>query len=239
MDKAEIGKIDPYVVLGIRADADARSVKKAYHKLCLQYHPDKNEGFRQEFDRVQLAYMVLSDEKKRKRYDKTGVLSVDDSGDFDWEAYFEGEFNEVTKEMIEKDRKEYQGSEEERDDIRKELIEAHGNMERLFESVIHLEFSKDEEDRVYKICEELVKEIDHHAIPQWEKYVKERKKRVLKLERRRKREARDASESANDIGDVGQLQMMIAGNARRRKSQFDDILDKYSQPQKKAKKKKT
>lgn len=68
--------VDYYKVLGVPRDASASAIKKAYHQLALKYHPDKNtdnrEAAEQKFKQVSEAYDVLSDEKKKKIYDKFG-----------------------------------------------------------------------------------------------------------------------------------------------------------------------
>lgn len=67
---------DYYKVLGVPRGADASTIKKAYHQLALKYHPDKNpdnkEEAAQKFKLVSESYDVLSDEKKRKIFDKYG-----------------------------------------------------------------------------------------------------------------------------------------------------------------------
>jgi curved DNA-binding protein CbpA len=63
---------DYYYILGIKSDASLEDVKKAYRKLSLKFHPDKNEGdefFRERFLEIQEAYDTLIDENKRKNYD--------------------------------------------------------------------------------------------------------------------------------------------------------------------------
>ncbi|KAJ9220926.1 DnaJ domain protein [Paecilomyces variotii] len=68
--------IDPYVVLGVKKDATLPEIKSAHRKLVLKCHPDKvkDESLRNaaqdEFQRVQQAYELLSDETKRTRYDQ-------------------------------------------------------------------------------------------------------------------------------------------------------------------------
>lgn len=65
---------DYYEVLGVRRDADAATLKRAYRKLARQYHPDvsKRAGSEDKFKEVTEAYDVLSDPEKRKRYDQLG-----------------------------------------------------------------------------------------------------------------------------------------------------------------------
>src|ERR1700751_3575360 len=64
-----------YDTLGVKKGASADEIKKAYRKLARQYHPDTNQGDKtaeEHFKQVQTAYDVLSDEDKRKAYDRFG-----------------------------------------------------------------------------------------------------------------------------------------------------------------------
>lgn len=72
-------KRDYYEVLEISKQATAEEIKKAYRKKALQYHPDKNPGDQtaeEKFKEAAEAYSVLSDEKKRQRYDQFGHAGV-------------------------------------------------------------------------------------------------------------------------------------------------------------------
>lgn len=67
-----------YHVLGVKKDADADSIKKAFRAAATKYHPDKNAGNQQAhaiFKKVNQAYDVLSDTKKRALYDEFGEMS--------------------------------------------------------------------------------------------------------------------------------------------------------------------
>ena len=76
-------KRDYYEVLGVSKSADAIEIKKAYRKLALKYHPDKNPGDKEaeeKFKEAAEAYDVLSNEEKRHRYDQFGYAGVGGAG---------------------------------------------------------------------------------------------------------------------------------------------------------------
>ena len=70
-------KEDYYEILGIKKDATEAEIKKAYRKLALKWHPDKNPNNREEaeekFKKINEAYSVLSDKNKRNQYDHGGI----------------------------------------------------------------------------------------------------------------------------------------------------------------------
>ena len=68
-------KRDYYEVLGIEKAADAEEIKRAYRRLAMKYHPDRNPGdadAEAKFKEAAEAYEVLSDESKKQRYDQFG-----------------------------------------------------------------------------------------------------------------------------------------------------------------------
>ena len=72
-------KRDYYEVLGVEKTASDAEIKKAYRKLAIQYHPDKNPGDKtaeEKFKEAAEAYSVLSDKDKRARYDQFGHAGV-------------------------------------------------------------------------------------------------------------------------------------------------------------------
>ncbi|HSG30388.1 MAG TPA: molecular chaperone DnaJ [Thermodesulfobacteriota bacterium] len=71
-------KRDYYEVLGIKNDADQKTIKDSFRKLALKYHPDRNKApdAEERFKEIAEAYAVLSDPKKRTRYDSGGFEGV-------------------------------------------------------------------------------------------------------------------------------------------------------------------
>lgn len=73
-------KRDYYEVLGVNKSASDAEIKKAYHKLAMKYHPDKNPGDKaaeEKFKEANEAYEILSDPDKKDKYDRFGHAGVD------------------------------------------------------------------------------------------------------------------------------------------------------------------
>ena len=73
---------DYYELLGVSRNAEESEIKKAYRKLAMKYHPDRNSNDKaaeEKFKEIQKAYAVLSDQQKRAAYDRFGHAGVDPS----------------------------------------------------------------------------------------------------------------------------------------------------------------
>jgi curved DNA-binding protein len=89
---------DYYQTLGVGRNASEDEIKKAYRKLAMKYHPDRNRGQKgaeDKFKEINEAYEVLSDQQKRARYDKLGSAyknwqNSGRQGGFDWSQWTGG-----------------------------------------------------------------------------------------------------------------------------------------------------
>lgn len=113
--------VDLYAVLGLDDNASQDSIKKSYRRLALVYHPDKHASASEtaradastKFQQIGFAYSVLSDAKRKERYDKTGKTDEGFNladGESGWESYFEELFDRVTRGKLDEMKKEYQGT---------------------------------------------------------------------------------------------------------------------------------
>ena len=92
------GKKDYYELLGVNRSAGEDEIKKAYRKLALQHHPDRNPDDKQaeeKFKEVSEAYSVLSDPQKRSQYDQFGHAAFGEGGPFSGGFDFSGGFEDV------------------------------------------------------------------------------------------------------------------------------------------------
>jgi len=93
-------KRDYYEILGIDKNADKKEIKKAYRKLALKYHPDKNpsKDAEEKFKEISEAYAVLYDDDKRGMYDQYGHSGIDQQ--FSQEDIFRGaDFSDIFRGM--------------------------------------------------------------------------------------------------------------------------------------------
>ena len=91
-------KPDYYDVLGVSRDVDAANLKRAYRKLAMKYHPDRNQGdaeAEERFKQAAEAYQVLSDDDKRRIYDRHGHEGLSGAGGVGGFEDIFGQFSDI------------------------------------------------------------------------------------------------------------------------------------------------
>ncbi|GJP77388.1 hypothetical protein CLOP_g7787 [Closterium sp. NIES-67] len=136
---------DLYAVLGVNRDATHAEIRKAYHRMALRLHPDKNPGdetAKDRFQALQRVFAVLGDAERRKLYDATGCTGDGDgedesglSGDTvtDLYKFFRNVYSEITVEDIEAFERQYRGSEQEAKELKELYQRFKGRMDMVLE----------------------------------------------------------------------------------------------------------
>ena len=245
--------IDPYSILAVDKEATQDQIKSAYRKAALKHHPDKaaaedKEAANTKFQEIAFAYAILSDERRRKRYDLTGrteeSLDLEDD-DFDWISYYREQYKDVvTLEKIDEFADQYKGSEEERKDVIKYYERFQGSMDKLYQNVM-LSDAAEDEDRFRQIIDSA---IESEEVEAYKKYTEEsevkRKRRIENARKRKEQEAKEAEKHAEDLGmngkskgkgkkkgdgDLGDLAALIQNRQQGRAGNFlADLEAKYA-----------
>lgn len=235
----DVEDLDLYDLLSVTKESTGAQVKKAYRLAALKYHPDKakndkeKEEFHDKFQKVVFAYGVLSDEKRRSRYDKTGSLEDYDDDDASLADMFNDLYqSNISKEMVEEDKRNYQGSQEEVDDILEALEEGDGSLDYVFESVPHSSVLDDEERFV-----QIIKDSADKQSKAYKTFLKETKQSKKKRKSKAEKEAGEAEQMAKELGlneakakagENGEnpLELMIRENQKKRMNRANSHMDK-------------
>ncbi|PRW57170.1 chaperone dnaJ 6 [Chlorella sorokiniana] len=177
------GKASLYEALGVAKDASQADIRKAYMKLALQLHPDKNPGdagAEEKFKTLQKVYAILSDPDKRRVYDQTG--SVEDSEELAGEKfnelynYYRAMYAKVTEDDLEQFHTSFKGGEEERAELLKYYSQFKGDMAKVFEWVM----CSDEAADAHRFMDILEAAVKAKEVPSFPKYTTWAKKVAAK-----------------------------------------------------------
>ncbi|KAF4363190.1 hypothetical protein F8388_020760 [Cannabis sativa] len=190
------------MVLGVEKSATQQEIKKAYHKLALRLHPDKNpddEEAKEKFQHLQKVMAILGDEEKRAIYDQTGCVDDADLADDavqNLHEFFRTMYRKVTEADIEEFEANYRGTDSEKKDLIDLYNQFKGNMPSFAQTKDH-------------VCE--LKSTK--AYRKWAKKVSETKPPTSPLRRNRK----SNKESESD------LYALISQRRVERKGKFDSM----------------
>ncbi|KAI0218833.1 hypothetical protein L0F63_003618, partial [Massospora cicadina] len=244
--------VNLYSVLCLEKNCDSKSIKKAYYKLALQFHPDKispdceesvKEKHTKKFQHIGFAYSILSDPQKREHYDKTGSWDeahIECSTFEEWTSFFDAHFGgKVSSESIEKLRNKYQHSIEERDDV----IEAYkinkGDMNKILDSIILS--STNDEKRFMEYIESAIEAGDLKRFPKFtqtttekahkarvRKEEKEAKELELSVEDDEKKTHKGSKGKDHNTDSLESLAQLIKANQNNREANSDAFFERLA-----------
>ncbi|MBA0848481.1 hypothetical protein Goshw_002812 [Gossypium schwendimanii] len=210
-----------YEVLNVAKTASQQEIKKAYYKLALRLHPDKNPGdeeAKEKFQQLQKVISILGDEEKRAVYDQTGCVDdADLAGDVveNLKTFFRAMYKKVTEADIEEFEVNYRGSDSEKKDLFDLYKKCKGNMNKLFCSMLCSD-PKLDSHRFKDLLDEAIAagELkETKAYRKWANKVSEMKPPTSPLRRKEK----SVKQSESD------LLAIISQRRSERKDQFDSM----------------
>lgn len=226
-------ELDPYEVLGLgeedKKKLEEKDIKKAYRRKALVCHPDKarteeqKAEFHTAFQQVALAYSVLGDPERRRRYDVSGSMRDAMSSDVDGEdaaEFFRDLWkSEVTQEMIERDKEEYKSSGEERQDVLKYYNEGKGDFDVVLENVLH---STDDDEQRFR--DMVAEAIANGEVKKFKGFVqKVSSKRKAQRARVAEAEAKEAAELSKELG-LDEAKRKARTKGGNKKENDEDVL---------------
>lgn len=159
----------------------------------------EKEAANKKFQEIAFAYAILSDDRRRKRYDLTGSTaeSLEDDEEFDWLSFYRGQFeNVINDEAITKFSEEYKGSDEERADLLKAYKSYKGRLDHIYEAVMLSDILLDD-DRFREILDDAISKGEIPSYPAYEKETDETRLKAKKAEKKR-RDDHDKRQAAED-----------------------------------------
>lgn len=210
---------------------------------------DDKEAAHAKFQEIAFANAILSDARRRSRYDTTGrteeTVDLEDD-DFNWAEYYKEQYEGiVTAEAIEKFKREYKGGDEEKNDVIEAYKKFKGNMNKIYE-VVMLSNPLDDEERFRAILDAA---IEQGTVSAEKKYTEESERGRQKRMKNAEKEADEADGAAQEMegskkkkkkdqgGDLGDLAALIQQRQKGRATSFFDQLEaKYAPESKKGRK---
>jgi DnaJ family protein C protein 9 len=167
---------------------------------------------------------VLSDDRRRQRYDLTGSTAetLEEDGDFNWLNFYREQFeNVVNEEAINKLSNEYKGGEDERRDLVKAYKKGKGSLSVIYELVMLSDILEDD-DRFRKILDEEIASGNIKSLPAYEKETDATRQKAKNVERKR-RDDYDKQEAQKKNGEPANSKATGKAKPKSKKGGVDDM----------------
>lgn len=237
--------MNPYKVLGLRnaENLTETDIARAYRRLALQYHPDRNPDGAEQFKQIAFAYSILTDPLKKQMFDDHGVIA-EESGSENAEAARTERSADMATQVATFYRA-YAGSEEEREDLLSYYKKTRGDLKRIVvEFALFDNGQEGEPTRIRRVLQSSIEDGLIASTARWERTSTD--VALKKLTRHLEEERHAATEALAEIhgsvedipkGDgsaLGSLQALIL---KRQENAFDQMMGnleaKYGGKQKK------
>ncbi|KAL7022633.1 hypothetical protein ACKWTF_012322 [Chironomus riparius] len=233
--KTFFGTTDLYAIFEIEKKAPVSEIKKAYYKQALKVHPDRvadeeKEKATESFKILAKVNEVLSDDNKRALYDQQGIVDDDDDEKFgnSWLETFKNLFKPISESDIDNYRKEYVGSELEKNDLKKAYVNGKGCINFIMSHVPFM--GVEDEPRFHEIVNEWIKS---NEVPEFKAFTDEPKSKRDRRHKKYAREAKEAEKMLDKINeqknDEDELTKIIAKRQQNRQGGFSSFLDSLAQ----------
>lgn len=200
-------------------------IKSNAYRLSDKAQPDAKDTAHAKFQEIAFAYAILSDERRRKRYDTTGNTSESldlEDDDFNWIDFFRAQWADtVTSTTIGSFKDKYQGSDEERRDVLASYTKAKGKLSIVFSQVM-LSNPLHDEDRFRGYIDQAMKDGEVEA---YDAYTKETQKQRDQRQARAKKDGKAAEEYAKKLGKYESIFGDGAGKSNKKGSKKAEGLD--------------
>lgn len=218
---------DLYKVLGVCKEASDAEIRRGYYKVSLQVHPDRapdDEFATTKFQVLGKVYAVLADKDQRGVYDEQGIVDEESDSlnqDRNWEEHWRRLFPKITLQDILDFEKQYKGSEEEVEDLKRLYLEHEGDMDLIMESALCCSF--EDEPRVKEI---LQKAVDAEEVPTYKAFTHESVKKKNNRKRKADKERKEAEQMQKEMGlnSEDSLVAMIQQRQKSKENGFNSLI---------------
>lgn len=214
-----------YSLLEVEKGCSASELKRAYYKLALIHHPDRNNDSdaNEKFQKISMAYEVLSDPHKREIYDQTG--RIDGLDEASLEEFMKSMHEKITIDKLNEFKEYYVGSAEELEDILVAYIKHKGNMIKILDTVYYGDIS--DQNRYFQIIDRCIQRGIVPFLPKFKLLD------VGKIEKSRLRAEKEAAEAEKMLKELiaknPEYANLGTGILAKRKRNNDELIARLEQ----------